>query len=358
MSGRRRKAKRRKQHLYLAFDDWQSGYTIRKVRLSPGSDSGEGIFTRIWAPRARGLPRHLTSAFGTKIVALHIGGSHIGESHITGIPIIDVKDHSFFFGPHPNCPPCPIYFPIGDDRLFALDIGTFDFFFGKPDTAPWVWHELTYPPFRRHVVSSYAIQPDGCILVSTRVMLLRPRPPTSSTPRNMCGNYTVIGRCPSRVVDTIPPPWMPLSVSPVTRRPLGISTAAPWLAPALATLATYCTLPLNVSAARRRCTARTQLRGMPDEELPGADEELLEPVTDEELLEPGTYYEELLEPGTYYEEPRPAVGDRFMYRLKTFSLRYDASGDLKLEHHQVRCYSVPHETTIDFIIQDPVAFWL
>ncbi|CAO2186080.1 unnamed protein product [Urochloa humidicola] len=48
----------------------------------------------------------------------------------------------------------------------------------------------------------------------------------------------------------------------------------------------------------------------------------------------------------------------FMYRLKTFSLRYDNNGDLKLKHCRVHCYSLPHETTTQFIRQDPVAFWL
>ncbi|CAO2141215.1 unnamed protein product [Urochloa humidicola] len=77
-----------------------------------------------------------------------------------------------------------------------------------------------------------------------------------------------------------------------------------------------------------------------------ADQEVIgEPGADQELREPG------------------AAGDvpqqgRFMYRLKTFCIRYDSHGDLKLKHCRVRCYSPPHETTFGFIRQDPAAFWM
>jgi hypothetical protein len=51
-------------------------------------------------------------------------------------------------------------------------------------------------------------------------------------------------------------------------------------------------------------------------------------------------------------------GGHFMYRLKTFSRSNDTKGDLKLRHCKVRCYSLPHEARIGSIRQDPVAFWL
>ena len=45
----------------------------------------------------------------------------------------------------------------------------------------------------------------------------------------------------------------------------------------------------------------------------------------------------------------------FMYRLKTFSLVYDAERDMKLKSHTWR---LPQEVTSDLLEQDPVAFWL
>ncbi|CAN6313641.1 unnamed protein product [Urochloa humidicola] len=65
--------------------------------------------------------------------------------------------------------------------------------------------------------------------------------------------------------------------------------------------------------------------------------------------------QELMEPGAAGGLLQSSC---FMYRLKIFSLRYDKNGDLKLKHCRVRCYSLPHETTTQFILQDPVAFWL
>nr|CAB3461149.1 unnamed protein product [Digitaria exilis] len=194
----RRTAKDRRQHIYLVFDDLVSGYTIRKVRLTPGSlkgaeqpllpvsgeDSSDGegakhtlpeVFMSVEALRWSAM--HFTSAFGTKIVALHPGESD------TGYPILDVKDKSCIFGPVHFYAACPIFFPIGVDR---------------------------------------------------------------------------------------------------------------------------------------------------------ADQELMDPETAGGMPQ----------------------GGRFMYRLKIFSLRYDMNGDLKLKHCRVRCYSLPHETTINFVHQAPAAFWL
>jgi len=96
----------RKQHLYLVFDDWNSGYSIRKVSLSRrsgkqplSSDSGEDseqsglkplpVFMRIRAPR--GFPKFFTSAFGTKIMGMHPG---VSGDILGGVPTIDVQDQT------------------------------------------------------------------------------------------------------------------------------------------------------------------------------------------------------------------------------------------------------------------------
>ncbi|CAN6242731.1 unnamed protein product [Urochloa humidicola] len=425
MAGGRKK----KQDLYLAFDDWNRGYTIRKVRLSPGSGEGAKhplpeIFTHIWAPRAHS--RYFTSAFGTKILVLHTGASDA-----MGIPIIDVKNQSFYFGPQPNYPACPIYFSIGDDRLFALDIATFNFCLGKPDATPWVWYKLTYPPFRRQEVLSYAVQPDGCILISTKSDATAAMATyifdTNKYVWDLYGDWVLpfTGRghySPS--LDA----FVGLSNDKETLGYLysctmgrsGTGNTVNILHPSPDCNCSKETLYSKNPAERHvratlvhmgwdkfclvECVAIDDTRDDQklrelgaDQELGqlGIDEELLEPGVDQELgideklLEPGFdkelgIDEELLEPGVDQElgidelrkelrelgideeelreagidpelreelrelgineelmDPEAAVGDRFMYRLKTFSLRHDANGDLKLEH-----------------CQDPVAFCL
>nr|CAB3461182.1 unnamed protein product [Digitaria exilis] len=76
----------------------------------------------------------------------------------------------------------PIFFPVGDDELYALDTGGFEMISLKPLWPPrlerenhhchygeeWTWHCLPAPPFDRMDVASYALHPDGrTILVST-----------------------------------------------------------------------------------------------------------------------------------------------------------------------------------------------
>ncbi|KAM0865301.1 hypothetical protein ACQ4PT_043369 [Festuca glaucescens] len=164
---------KRKHHLYLVFDDWNSGYSIRKVSLSrrsgQSSDSGEDseqsglkplpVFMRIRA--LRGFPKMFTSAFGTKIMAMQPS-----RDMMAGVPTIDVQDHTISFEPPPNFPYFPLYIPVSDDRLYALDIGSFEILRKPEPSVLWMWRRLSCPPFSISAVSSYAVQPDGCILVS------------------------------------------------------------------------------------------------------------------------------------------------------------------------------------------------
>ncbi|CAO2174798.1 unnamed protein product [Urochloa humidicola] len=49
---------------------------------------------------------------------------------------------------------------------------------------------------------------------------------------------------------------------------------------------------------------------------------------------------------------------RYMHRLMTFSLTYDMEGDLKLEHCQFSHYHLPKEETVPQIPEGPHVFWL
>jgi len=153
------------------LDDWHSGYSIRKVSCSRSRGSGKraeplpGAFMRIRAPR--GFPEWIAAAFGTKIMVLYPG---IADD-TPGIPMIDVEEQSFDYGPEPepHYNASPIYLPVGDNKLFALCFATFHCYLWMPEhSEPRGRKDLSFPPFGRVDVSSYGVQPDGCILVSTK----------------------------------------------------------------------------------------------------------------------------------------------------------------------------------------------
>nr|CAB3469752.1 unnamed protein product [Digitaria exilis] len=122
---------------------------------------------RISAPR--GFPDFFTSAFGTKIMATLTGpADDVDDDGIMDIPTIDVQDKTLVSGIASSCLAVPIYFPVSDDRLFALDFGTFEILQKPKHKEPWMWQNLTYPPFARADATSYGVHPDGSILVSTK----------------------------------------------------------------------------------------------------------------------------------------------------------------------------------------------
>ncbi|CAL4967584.1 unnamed protein product [Urochloa decumbens] len=155
------------EHLYLVVDDWSSGYNIRKINLPSGSgedgSAGEGAVQRLPPgfmnlEAERGVPEFFTSAFGTKIMATH---PNLPEFPV---PIIDLDRKTVLPGPETNCPAHPIYFPMGSDKLYALDIGTFEIchWQPKPTFTPlaennWRWCQLQRPPFSRMRTCSYAV---------------------------------------------------------------------------------------------------------------------------------------------------------------------------------------------------------
>ncbi|GJN21253.1 hypothetical protein PR202_gb08715 [Eleusine coracana subsp. coracana] len=165
--------RRRRRHLYLVLDDWEKGYSIRKLDLSSDSDSDDGpmdsieqrlppaVF-RLEAPR--GFCELFTS-FGTKIIATH-------HTRRRNIPMWDVCTRALTFGPRhkvqPN-PYCNAYVEVDDGYLILLDSGHFEMLVPPPPSPDdalgsikviWKWEHLPKPPFR-HSVVSHAVHPDG-----------------------------------------------------------------------------------------------------------------------------------------------------------------------------------------------------
>ncbi|KAF8685894.1 hypothetical protein HU200_043811 [Digitaria exilis] len=163
------------QRLYLIFDDWDNGYSIRALNLSNASAKQRRLpppFIRLEA--TRGYPEFF-AAVGTKIMATH---PRTDFQEI--LPMIDVRSRGVNLAPGELYPHHPIYLPVGDEELFALDMHTFKMLSMKPLWPPrlehefrnqisyWSWCNLPMPTFKSVDVTSYAVDSDGrTILAST-----------------------------------------------------------------------------------------------------------------------------------------------------------------------------------------------
>nr|CAB3498240.1 unnamed protein product [Digitaria exilis] len=182
--------KEKARHLYLVFDDWSWGYSIRKIDLLAGDGDCEGsrpssssmsdvdynlpppIF-RFQAPR--GHPNYFAGAFDSKILAMHPMDPQFSLNPNAGVPIFDVRKRCLMVGPRQRPDLLhPIYVPVGG-RLFSLAAGSFQLLYPPPDANSysegfvWTWQTLPDPPFDHKQVTSYAVHRDGrTMFVSTR----------------------------------------------------------------------------------------------------------------------------------------------------------------------------------------------
>ncbi|KAL6911375.1 hypothetical protein ACP4OV_000180 [Aristida adscensionis] len=185
---------RRRRHLYLVLDDWELGYSIRKIDLSSETDSGDAeepphhqadddeeedddkrlppaVF-RLEAPRAQS---GLFAAFGTKIMATHHTRS------CSSSPMFDVDTRALTFAPRQECRPnshCNAYVEVGGELFFLDASGNFEALpppppphTGVPVPPPpfdapfpkfrhgWSWRGLPESPPLFHIVA-HAVHPD------------------------------------------------------------------------------------------------------------------------------------------------------------------------------------------------------
>ncbi|CAL4967539.1 unnamed protein product [Urochloa decumbens] len=353
--GRAAKRRRRQRQLYLVFDDWSRGYSIRKVTLPP-SGSVPGDEQQL--PRAllrfaaeRGCPQFLTSAFGGRIVVAHPDASS------TTVPVIDVRARAFMPGPRTNHPAHPIYIPVGADKLFALDIGTFELCCSpappEPDNGEWPWREVQKQPFNIADVSSNAVgYEERAIFVSTK----------SSRGDGTAATFTF---------DIVESVWkkhgewaLPFTGRGYFDRDLDAFVG---LSKDPENLGYLCCCHVAAGAATGNNSPS------PDPDCRRSKEKVYNNHPDEHerhvsatlvygrrskfcLVECVSIDEDVARA----DHQVPAgTASRYMYRLITFTLRYDRMGDVRVKHYRVRCcYKVPRGTTTEFVIQDPVAFWL
>ncbi|CAL4935968.1 unnamed protein product [Urochloa decumbens] len=392
------------RHLYLLFDDWPEGYSVRQLDLSSddaASDDAHGwqmaatacagdhcLPPPIFRFKAQcGMPAHLAAAFDSKILATQpvspgAAAPPLLESHV---PVFDVRQRSCLFGPRlvPDRDD-PIYIPAGG-RLFALAGGTFDLLCPPPPphARAWSWTQLSAPPFERERVASYACasSPAATFAFDTAERVLRgggggcwtwhgqwvlpfagrahfdaeldawvglSRDPDSVGHVCCCDAVATNpddaggkARCPARKLSK-----EKLFSEDTTERHLGASLVY------MGGRSEYCLV---------ECVSIEDERhgGTSDGELEDGDECADEDMSDCDLEEEndGSTGDERDGCKQQDEEdvPRPR---RYLFRLTTFNLKYDKNADLTTGSScRVRYYRVPKDST-EVLLSNPVAFWM
>ncbi|CAN6339051.1 unnamed protein product [Urochloa humidicola] len=405
--GPHQRQEEQRRRLYLIFDDWPWGYTIRELDLSPPPAAGSRSphLRRPAEPQQqlllspppppilcleapRGSPWNFAAA-GTRIVSTH------GRNQVSVpdgfLPIVDVRSRGVTFGPWEGYPHLPIYIPIGDDEIFALDTSTsFRSLSLEPLWPPrlestsnceWSWRYLPEPPFSRADVTSHAVGPDGrTILVTTAAAAGAATfafDTAAAEPvwyeRRHGGEWTLMpfagrahfvddlnafvglskdhdsfGRlCSVGLVD------LPYSCSLGKEKLFSEDPDERHVGATLVYMGgtEFCLV---------QCVSIGDTRGTADD----ADQEQLQvqEVVDHirevlDALDHGRPLPELVEGITAERKERKDV--QYIYRLMTFSVGYDSDGRLTTgESCRLQCYEVPEQVTEDFFYHDPVAFWL
>ncbi|KAK8443828.1 hypothetical protein SEVIR_9G039400v4 [Setaria viridis] len=351
-------AKPRKPRLYLVCDDWDSGYSIRKLSLPADSDEGavQGLPTLFW-----------------RVVAPHHGGGDL---------IIDVRTRCVLPGPESNAPAFPIYFPVGDDRIYVLDSGSMEICRFPPEQSDaesgggdsslyeygsgfdidskdhWFWHDLQMPPFAIMDVTSYAMHPHShghTILISIKsedldaatfsfetgvrawnflddwTLPFTGRGHYESELRALVGlskdkgTFGYIYACDVPNTSNRPPAWKLSKKKVFSKNPAEKHVSASLIY--LGCQRKFCLVECVLVKEDKAC------------------QEVKEDKDDQVLLEKPE--------GTCVPQH-----SRYMYRLMTFSLKYDKMGDLRIRHRRVRYYKVPSKVSTECIRHDPVVFWL
>ncbi|CAO2039227.1 unnamed protein product [Urochloa humidicola] len=355
-------SRRRRKHLYLVVDDWERGYSIRKLDLSSDSDSDEvnnrpttehrlppAVF-RLEVPRAHS---GLFAAFGTMIVATQLTPRGT-------IPMFDVRTLALTFGPRQESQPnpcCTDFVQVGGN-LYFIDDSCFMSIVLDPPPPPlpnyahrhieidWTWQGLPVPPFDECPVS-HAVHPDGrTIFFSTQSQTQKHTEVATFSFDTVCSQWTSHGtwRLPFKgcgYFDCKLNAWVGLSGQPDTLGHLctcevvSIDAGHPPPNWKLSKEKLFCEDP-----GEKHIGATLVYMG-------GSSKFCLVQCIATDDRERGVWEEVLPERLCY------------LLRITTFSLKYDRNGDLRTVHHKVRSYRLPKIATeyCDHL-EKPVAFWM
>ncbi|CAN6252806.1 unnamed protein product [Urochloa humidicola] len=372
-----RTAKTRRRHLYLVLDDWSLGCSIRKIDLSSHSpndsdqyySAGVGLEGSIGeqllpppilcVESKRGLPMYFAGAFGTKIMAMHLGDDEDDADTHPVVPkrlvtAFDVRTRAMVFCPRPKQDQMsyPFYIPIGD-RLFAL-CASFQLLNPPQPNDPtdqWCapsWHELPEPPFDSRVVTSHAVHPDGQIIFVSIGKLIAPATFSFRMGENMKGRWKPLG-------DWVLPFEGGAHYDAKLNAWVGISTYPDAIGHLSA---------CDVISARQRqgltwkVSKETFFSDDPSEKHVGATLIYMGHSSKFCLVECVSVEDKRLARRIYNYSEEDPLPCRHLFRVSTFALRYDNNGDLTAgDSRRVRYYKVPAEATF-LHLKYPVVFWM
>ncbi|PAN08940.1 hypothetical protein PAHAL_1G446300 [Panicum hallii] len=351
--------RRRPQQLYLIFDNWSRGYSIREVNLPSGSSHLPAVSGKVAEQRLpppifrlavpRQLPQYFVCAFGTKIIAAHPKDPVFEPTGENSIPILGVRKRSIIIGPAQSLfPVYPTYVPVGDRRLFCLHSGFIELLCRSQreqpsgDNMEWAWCNHKALPFESNDVSSYAVHPAGpSILVSTKST----RYGTTATFsfhteefvwKQLGGEWMLPFTGRAHYVRYLEI-FVGLSKDPETLGHLTSNTQCP--APAWK----LCQEKLFSDNPGEEHVSATHVYMGSKSKFCLVECILFEDVRADQVLE---------------ERGLRQRGSCYMYRLMKFSLRFDMNGDLKTKSQRVGYFKVPEKTSIELIFGGPVAFVL
>lgn len=358
--------RRRRRHFYLVLDDWELGYSIRKIDLPPDSGSDDleqstdddctteqclppAVF-RLEAPH---VCSGLFAAFSSKIMFMAVHDTPWGT-----IPMYDVHMRALTAAPRRESEPSPYgcaYVQV-DSKLFLLDDSHFEMLQPPPPPVDgarfkvkfdWSWYNLPEP--RYQTVVSHAVHPDGRTMVFS--MLKR----TLKRLKLATFSFNIDSSCWTRhgawglpfkgcgYFDRDLDAWVGLSCDPET-------------------LGYLCACDVLSANTRNRQPPTCKLS---KEKLFGVD------PTEEHIGATLVYLGErssfcLVQclstddrQGGIWKESLPECR-RYLLRVTTFSLKYDKNGDLRTaKHRQIGSYRLPEIARVYWDhLERPVAFWI
>ncbi|VAH43255.1 unnamed protein product [Triticum turgidum subsp. durum] len=362
-----------RERLYLVFDDWCHGYSIRKVNLLPGENHQRTAFSdqddqdkvphfprpffRMVAPRES--PKYFTSAFGTRILAMHPRDPE-GDLLEGYFPMLDVRSRCVTTGPGQRDLFYPIYhLPVGN-KLFTMSFYSFEMLClesfemlcleelsnkvsHRDSSKEWSWKELEQQPFNVCDVTSYSLHPEE------RTFLISTKEDTTEatysfdTERHswkLLGNW-VLPFDGQGHFDQHLKAFVGLSKEPDTLGQIYCCDV-----PIYGTPEGRCPVP-----SMNLCKENLFISGDPMDKHVGATLVYMGGVSKFCLVQ--CVNKEVRVPGL-------SLPGSWMYRLTTFSLSLNdqrkelTTGDTC--HSQY--YKVPKATTKSLLVQDPVAFWM
>ncbi|VAH69170.1 unnamed protein product [Triticum turgidum subsp. durum] len=341
-----------RQHVYLVVDDWESGYSVRKIDIDAMySDAGADLDDDDEAeplpdpPVVRFYGRHCRlshfGAYGTSILAMPVHCDATGA-----FPIFDTKTLGLTLCPHPggsSLPSKPLFASVAGELYLTVGSSTIVLDAlqppGNDEDKQWSWirSPKILVPFNSGDVVSFAVHPNDRLLF------------VSQAARTFC-------------LDTKCSTWMTLGnwVMPFKGQAYFDDELDAWIglcchkggggyvcscdAPPLADYATMSIMPAWK-------LGKDQLFNADDDRHLGATLLYLGGISDYCLIESRLHKD---------QQPfRPPDGPRCcVLRVTKFGLKYDKNGELRTTRQTACSYQMTEGHEFNEICSTPVAFWM